>query len=404
MIIFLNRLIGLFLVFNCFLMRPAALGQSLTGFSIVISVVLIVFYSLLNKLSFKVNLSLKKQMNCLVGLLLIYWIYSLGISIYFGRVNYDHLIKELVTTIVIVPCYILFLTNANNNKKFFSDLNSLLSFLGYSALITFLISLSFGIESAYMFSLDVRGYESVEDSFSESGGLVNTGAVYFPLSMIYGRFASGDLELVRISGFFREAGIYQAFCCFGIAAEFFGRKSKIVFFGLLMGVIFTFSSAGLAMLFVVSFGIFILYKKISPARMIAALSASVFLVPLVLYMPYIGLNDKSDTHSTSITDRTEAVEDSLQAVQENIFGYGIGSNPKDNSGINMIALLGSIGVFGFLLQFIIISGFRFNFSYSEAGKILCCSPLLLTAIFSQPLVGAPFIYIAVMLFISDFRS
>lgn len=65
----------------------------------------------------------------------------------------------------------------------------------------------------------------------------------------------------------------------------------------------------------------------------------------------------------------------------------------------MIADLGSFGVFGFLMQFLIISGTRFRGNSNLWKKLSACLPLLVTAIFSQPIAGSPMIYVLVMVFI-----
>jgi hypothetical protein len=139
----------------------------------------------------------------------------------------------------------------------------------------------------FLFTLNIKGY--TDNALDQTGA---TGAVYFPLSMLYTDFVSGSVSLDRYAGFFREAGIYQAVACFFLAYEAFTRRSRFVILGLLSGIILTFSSLGTVLL-ATTIGMIYLFagRGLRPARLLLAALCIGLAYPAAMYTPYIGLQD-----------------------------------------------------------------------------------------------------------------
>jgi hypothetical protein len=391
-----NDIISLGLVLNVFLMRPAALGQSLSWIAMVVSVVLVGAYLILNRGKQRfTHPQLRMEMLGLCILVAAYWVYIGPISALFGRSNLEYTIRELVTTVAIVIPYAIFLVDAKANRTFFRQLCTLISLLGISSLVT--VALSFWLGSRdplFLFTLNVKGYT---DNSLDSTAAV--GAVYFPLSMLYTDFVSGAVSLDRYCAFFREAGIYQAVACFFFVYEAFTRRSWFVILGLLSGIILAFSSLGIVLL-ATTIGLIYLFdsQRLHAGRAVVAVIFISLAYPLAMYTPFIGLEDKLDTHSTSVSDRSEAIDRGIDAVSRNPVGYGLFSSTGENDGICLISSLGAIGIFGFLCQFLILSGWRPG-SRERWRKVVACSPLLITALVSEPIAGEPMIYIVLMAYI-----
>lgn len=98
----ISKLICLLLVFNLFLMRPAALGQSYTPAAMIFSCILIIFHFLIGNINNIKKVVVSNDFLQLIFLFLIYWIYVIFISIYYGKSDLTLLIKELLAASVVV--------------------------------------------------------------------------------------------------------------------------------------------------------------------------------------------------------------------------------------------------------------------------------------------------------------
>ncbi len=389
----LARLLSLLLVLNLFLMRPAALGQRLSWIAIAASPVLSVALLLHERRSRHLSThDLRSDIEWLGALLAIYWLYIGPISIVFGRSDLLLAAKEFVTTAIIVLPYALFLIDIRRNALFFRQFTLVVSLLGWSSLVTAVLSIALGSKDPLLlFSLNIKGY--TDNALDPSSA---TGAVYFPLSMLYTDFTADSIVLSRYSGFFREAGIYQAMACFGLVYEACTRRSRAVMLGLLAGTILAFSSLGIALLALTIGALFLL----SPSSSRVARAGLAFLFvgaayPIALFTPVIGLQEKLLTHGTSISDRSVAIAHGLRAVAGNPFGYGLFSTNEANSAICLVASLGMLGLIGFTIQCLILSGWRPG-SRAGLAKVVACAPILVTALISQPIAGAPMTYVIAM--------
>lgn len=322
---------------------------------------------------------------------LVYLAYVLLLAVTRGASNVEFVWKEVVLTIFIVGAYTVHLSQKFANQIFFRRLCSVLSALGWSSVITLGLSAAVGLESLRLFTITVEGYEGYADTSDAAGG------VFFPLTMIYNAFTSGDLVLMRSAGFFRESGIFQAICCSCVIIEALTRRSWLVLLGLALGVITSFSSVGIGLLVLSGLVAYSLNTTTFSWRLGAALCASVAVIPVVLYAPAIGINAKLETHGSSISDRWLAAADGLRGVLDDPVGVGLYSSMTANASINLLAAASSIGVVGVACQLIILSGWRGRLDFDAFKKMALCLPLLITALAAQPIAGAPFVYVLTMI-------
>jgi len=120
--------------------------------------------------------------------------------------------------------------------------------------------------------------------------------------------------------------------------------------------------------------------------------------PVAMYTPYIGLEDKAVTHGASLSDRSSSIERGLNDVRRNPLGNGLYSSLGMNDGICLLAELGMIGLFGFACKVLLLSGLRLGPGLNWK-KVGACAPLLITALVSQPIAGAPVMLVICMVFV-----
>jgi len=389
-------LVSLGLVLNLFLMRPTALGEAYTPMGMVLALPLTGLHLLHNSKKTRYsNSAIRWDIATLLSLLGLYWLYICPISILFEMSQLDWVLKELITTGIIVLAYGAFLMDVEANRKFFRTLCTVISVLGLSSVITVVMSMILGgKEALFLFSIDVKGYTEVTLHQQTS-----TGAIYFPFSMLYGDYVSGAMKLDRYCAFFREAGIYQGVACFCLAYEAFTRRSKFIMFGLVGGTICAFSSLGVALL-AMTVGSILLFSgtRVRAWRIVLTAAMIALVYPVSMYTPYIGLEDKAVTHGASLSDRSTSIERGLEDVRRNPFGNGLYSSLGKNDGICLLAELGMIGLFGFVCKVLLLSGLRLG-PGRDWKKVAACAPLLITALVSQPIAGAPMMYVIGMVFV-----
>jgi hypothetical protein len=378
------------LALNLFLMRPSAFGQQYSSAAIALSLAIaaVVFVRRGNLVTADADLS--HDVGVFLILIGIYLVYTFGVVAFVGRSNMEYAVKELLTTLSIAPAYAYALTDRRFNRVFFRALVRLLSVIGYSSAMTVVLAMIVGLDSLKLIDNVIAGYESNFD------GVVQTGGIYFPFTMIYNRFSTSDIELFRVSGFFREAGIFQAVCAFAMAYEWLTRRSRLVLLGLLLGLTTSFSTAGV-FVFLATCALMQMRLARNPVRAaLMGIALSGFAYFALQYTPYIGLAYKNETHASSISDRTDAMREGVEGLLDNVVGTGIFSDDRQSANINMIAAAGSLGLIAFIVQVLILSGWRFRWNSVNRNRVVICFPLLITALFSQPIAAAPMMYVLVM--------
>ena len=169
--------------------------------------------------------------------------------------------------------------------------------------------------------------------------------------------------------------------------------------GAIVGAFAAFSTIGFLLLLITLGAIFIMRIRSLFAKLFLVFVLCLGAYPVALYAPYIGLEAKQDTHGASVTDRTLAMSNVWSVLGQHPFGSGLFSGREANTGINLVAATGQIGIVGFFLQFFMLSGWRQQRGRMGRLKLLICAPLLITALISQPIAGSPMMYILPMFFL-----
>jgi hypothetical protein len=232
----------------------------------------------------------------------------------------------------------------------------------------------------YLFQLIKAGSN---EAASESG------STFFPFTIIYGVLHYDYIELPRLLGLFRESGIAQMFMIWALYnLKSIGLNKLWIKVLLIVGVILTFSTAGIAVLCINMVAQQLLNFKILRDFLMIAVAYSV-----IIYAPFIGLEDKQDTgHGKSISDRQVATFNAWETLKEHPLGVGFNNSKVSYSGINLLGASNMIGVIGFTLC---LGTYLLPMLAADNRKryFLAVLPIIITSLTSQPLLDAPFLYI-----------
>jgi hypothetical protein len=382
------------LVATAFLLRPGALGQDYAPIAMILAVAIVGTYLLIAPGRLLSGAGHNGRDVLFVGgLFVAYWAYETALALLRRTSNETQLMKEFLVGAVTVCCYGLFLADDRANRTFFRMFTTLVALFGWSSVVTFLLSLVLGPQRLYLHSLSIKGYQG---GFGES----STGAIYFPFSMQYASYEHGALKVTRYCNFFREAGIYQCVALFLLAYEQFTRRSRLVSLGLVAGVVLSFSTIGFVLLPATAGLIFVTRNRVRIGRTIALGILSTAAVIVMAKVPAFGVADKLSTHGSSVTDRSEAIQNGLASMITNPLGSGIFSPAVKNEGICLLASVATIGLVGALIQLIILSGWR-PITSRFNRRMVVCFPLLVTALVSQPIAGDAMTYLLAMVMVPD---
>ncbi|MGN7167362.1 hypothetical protein ACTHSJ_16015 [Paenibacillus cellulositrophicus] len=372
--------IGLMLL-TCFLIRPSAFGQQFTAIGIAVSLFTLLLHLHQQKgkgLPVKIS---SQNLSVIIMTSLLFTLLSLHVVLVNSNNNLDFVLKALIAHIAIIISFGIILSNEESNITFFRWFIKILLLFVFSYYVTLLLSIFIPLNSLQLFKLNIKGYEG-------------TGNTYFPFTILYSFMSVGEngFKLPRLLGLFRESGILQMFMIWSLFnLKRVNMNKPWVKVTLFLGILASFSTAGVAVLFINLVISFILNKKLIRAAVFV-----IFAYLAIFYTPFIGVNAKMDTHGASISDRYIAVENSLNSLKENPLGIGLyNATGFNNSGINLVAASSMIGIQGFLLA-ILTYLIPMIFVQNKRSYFLSVSPLLITSLTSQPILDAPLVYVMMM--------
>ncbi|MEI5911308.1 hypothetical protein WBS58_10295 [Bacillus albus] len=381
------QIIVLFLLLSTMLMRPALLGESYTLLGVALSGMTFILYLFINMKLIKIEGKLLKIF--LINSL--YWFYLLIQSMFIQDSNYIGILKDTIITLPVIFFFAVIFSNKKYRFNFGENFILILYYLSISYLITLGLTFLIDIESLFLFQINIGKY-------------FTGGNIYFPLTPIYGFMNVENFSIIKFQSLFRESGISQAFIIWAIFnLKKFKLDKKIVYVVLHLGLIGTTSTAGLVTYFITLLVYIMLSKKISVGRIINILIIFLVGVLLVFKMPFFGFSNKIQTHSDSINERTQITTGALNDIILNPFGEGIKTTDLPNSGINMLSLSEKIGLVGFIILLLTFI-YPYFISQNKRGYAVSLLPILITALFSQPIAGYSIIAIISMLGISDDES
>lgn len=376
----------LLLLFALLLIRPSIFGQTLTTPGVV-------FIFLLALVCF---LFIKVRNDCFdkgfVVYVLIFWFCMLFFGV-LGKSNLDFLIKAYIANcFVVLTVVLVFFRRRTDVSTFIGLYINLLAVLALSSIFTTFL-FSFG------YSVDELTIAELELGYSRPSRLL------FPFSVLYHDMNTAGLNVLRFQSMFREAGIAQAFYLWAVAFSIFFRFNVFYIVTLLGGVLCSFSTAGIVIAIIVVPMVYFVRKltdsHFTSKMIVSYISNYMLLIAILLpaamytlvYMPYFGVMQKLDSHQESVTDRLPNFE------HLSFLGSGMYSSTAENAAINLIKGAETYGIFICVMYICFFTIFCwFNRSAVSGLKIfICMLPLFLTSLFSQPIVDAPLVYIALFL-------
>lgn len=264
-------------------------------------------------------------------------------------------------------------------RSFFDTLARIIIGLSASTIIT-IILLVVG------FSLGQLAYTRLDYGYPQPAG-----TILFPFSMVY-NFAPTPFGLLpRLSGGFREVGIFPAFACWAAAYAAFRRWSILSISLCLGAAVASFSTLGAMLALVTLGGILAKFSRIpSWVLFIAAPILGVAAVAITYNLPYIGLGYKYTQVNASFSERQYATETALNIPNPLL---GADDSGVRNIGINLISSISTIGIIGVVIVLVGMLPAVRRMKYFVAALL----PLTITAVFSQPIATEP---LFLLLFIS----
>lgn len=295
----------------------------------------------------------------------------------------DRLYDGLQTVVYLLGCAVSFYflcKNKNVQIAFIRIMYYALSFFSLSFIISSLLMLMKDWNSIHLFDFDYGYFRDV--------------AVYFPFTPTYGDMPFNGVIFKRLLGFSRESGIMQLFYIWGFyMADKYFDKSLIVKLLMCIGVAGCLSSTGF-IVFAISLFFYLDIKKLFSWKTLIAVTLIIIAVYVLFYAQGTSIASRAQA---TITDRTIGMATGLSAfMSDPIFGKGfydtLGQRGGVQVGVSAIASLGQVGIIGFALWLMI---YLVSFKSNRFSKrfIYSCVSIVITALFSQPLLAAPAIYI-----------
>lgn len=371
----IDKLQALLLVVSIICCRPMLLGNLYAPVSLIIMVCLIAIR--LWKKDLKIKRDTTKYKIYISCIVFFFYCFVQGILL---SDRTDTVIKEVIYYFFFSTCFFLCTERKQVIQYCIKILYVLMTVCVVSYLITLIQALRFGWTSQYIKEFDY--------------GYFTNSKLYFPFTLTYSHTWFNGINLQRMLGFARESGIMQIFYVWGffMADKYFARPiiMKII---MGLGVIACFSTAG----FIV-FGLSLMISNILNNKKFFSFNTVLVtvLAGIMIYVLFFarGTNIGAKANE-SILGRTDAISFGLNGfIDRPLFGHGFYDtlgNSLIQTGICAISSLGQIGIIGFLLWLNIwVCAFFFA---SSARTFLCANAaFFITALFSQPLMFAPVMY------------
>jgi hypothetical protein len=315
------------------------------------------------------------------GSAVLLWLFLMVHSALNGVTNFYALSAFLQITASSIGVLLCF-SNSELHRTFFVIFRVYLAFCGASLVATVVLSLVVGLDALYVTPISTIHYNGSSE-------------LYLPFTLAYGYKECFGVLVPRSGSGFRESGIAQAFfaCAIVSMPELKTLRHWVMFGLLVVGGLGALSTAGMSIVGIAS-GIRLIRidgvnLAIRAAFIVLSLYLAVIAVDFSLNDESVGFAAKIDTDSYQ--DRSLQTDLGLHAFYTNPLGYGAYSE-NFGAGINLIANLGSIGVFGALLVLVnlllAILGSR-----NKLEKALFVAPLFFTSLISQPLLDAALVYL-----------
>lgn len=370
--------IGLLLL-TAFFVKPTAFGEDYSILGLGLALLALLFHLLDCRIHPEKKLGVQGGPRLVLVLVLVLFGYLLGHAMLMNSVSLMVVLKSAALNGVVALAAAFILSERRASYVFFRSL--VIVFLGF--VISYYLTLTLAVAW--------RPMEQLELFRIKIGTYPSSGTTYFPFTVMYGVYTVDGIRFPRLLGLFRESGILQMFLLWSL----FNLKSlrldkRWIKLTLLLGIAASFSTAGLAILFVNLVLHCLLHRRI-----LSAVFLLLFTYGVIMYAPFIGIHEKNETHGASISDRTTATEAGIEALEDNPMGAGMYNIKAPNAGINLVAASSMIGVAGVVLT---LAVYFAPMLAAERRKryLLAVIPIVLTSLISQPILDAPLLYLLLM--------
>lgn len=375
----IRKLLAAIFIVGVLFFRPGFLGQSYSIVGAILIAAVVPMY-LITTGKYRSTSSLWMARLALVQVF--FWMYCIAFAIGNGESNNEFALKATALGVTTAIAYYLVLSDRNMNALVYKTFALANTALGYSIFISAILVFVVDYDRLILLSMDIKGYEDAGSGFN--------GDVLFPFSPVYGYIS--EYGIYRFMGAYREAGIAQLFFVWSATYLYFLKERKSLILGSVLGALLSGSTSAFISIGLVVMGYLVFEKRLSAKKLLILVPAFVFFLSLVIYLPGMGLLDKSETHFDSLDDRWRAVEYIFDDIQTFIFGKGLYylDTPFVNIGINAISFSYFIGLIGLVFYFstFFIYG-AYNTRRNAVRYYLLVTPLLVTSLFFQPLIDAP---------------
>lgn len=361
-------------------MRPTALGQGYTSYACVLCIFVLCVH-ILGMIKNRNTVITKKNFIIIVTSIT-FWLYLVVHALLVGSNGMDNVLKAATYHVLIIFTFAIILSSKKENFLFFHWFIKILFFFSLSYTITVVLGTFVGgIENLHLFNFKIETYN-------------HPALVYFPFTSLSSFMIVGNIHLPRFLGMFREPGILQAFLIWAFFnLEQYKLNSKKIKFTLAIGIFGTFSTAGIAIFIGTIAMKYFLNRKVLKSILIVS-----FCIIALVYTPYIGVKSKSINAAASVDERSYATKVGLEKFMDNPIGTGMynhGDYDMYNAGINLLSssyMIGAIGLFLILLVYF-LPMYKYPF---KTAYLVGITPLLITSLYSQPILDAPLVYIMLM--------
>lgn len=289
-------------VIAVFLLRPMALGYAYTPIGLFLLITGILLHAINNK-----TLDITPENKYILKCVLLSFLPVLIVSLTSGKTNP---LQDAIIILISTFSFAILFSIKGNRRIFINILTLIFSALIISSLITLISGYPDKYQHLLEYKIPIRSrsdFDAIE--------------IFYPFSTIYSFFWTELFVFPRFNLYFIEAGITSGFLAALFAIHILRNNSiykYIILIVMILGGILTFSTS-----FVPAFGIAMVVNYISKSSLTPTKAIAILILSIVVYwsfshIPYIGLNDKSQTHGSSFDERIDYYSFSIKNLNQYI--------------------------------------------------------------------------------------
>lgn len=366
-------------------LRPSIIGENYGPF-VLLLITCMIFLQILIRNNAMININTN---SILLSIFFAIFFIYVGFQSIFTATNFRPVLSSIVSNVILFTIFLILTTDKKFILVFNKTLIITLVILVFSSIITYFM---FYFES----ELSILKVQTHQGGFKEGYA-----ALYFPFSIMGANaFNFNFLSFERSFGIFREPGIYQMFLIYAYflislhIIEF--RFNKFFIIMLIIGLISTFSMAG-----ILTFIILVFIRHIMTKFTFKKVFLSVILIIVIIYSyDFLYRLVENRINSESAYNRFGTLQQifKMRAISF-LFGRGYFQDLSNISTVNLLGSFASIGLIGFILYSLIWIAALFNF---RMYKLILLAPFFMTLLLAQPIYTDPIIFLMLLLSTKNF--